>query len=95
MQGVTLTPCSPSVCKLGHTDSQTTNSKNRHIFSQHSDDLGQLWLPMCGGLSVVYGQCCNTLGNCGSSDGLCEMFYDGATALLVNLVAAQERMAKK
>ena len=50
---------------------------------------------MCGGLAVAYDQCCGVMTCSGNSSGICEMFFDGASALLVNLVAAQERMAKK
>ena len=69
-------------------------------YHEHFSDnsaVGQLWLPMCGGLSVAYNACCNAgVVTCGgSSDGVCEMFFDGSAALLANLVAAQERMARK
>ena len=74
-------------------------ARNLEIFSEYSDVGNQMWLPMCGGLAVAYSQCCgvvNAISFCeGNSDGLCEMFFDGASTLLVNLANAQERMAKK
>ena len=71
-------------------------ARNFEIFSENSGADNNMWLPMCAGLAVAYSQCCgvvNAISFCeGNSDGLCEMLFDGASALLVN---AQERMAKK
>ena len=72
----------------------TVNSVSTAENFSEASTVDNLWLPMCGGLSVAYNQCCNTI-SCDSNGNMCEMFFDGAAALLVNLVQAQDRMARK